>query len=148
MQHAVVVLCWWCCMCTYMFLHIMLNQAQAKGSVGRVVNHSCCGRWRDREILFSVYLGIYCSTQCNITIQKQDPRSKLLHLNSITSPPTVKKAQFFFEAHSRSGYWSLIRWERLQTNHHFFSIHYNNVTQGSTTATELPPELLVLIVLL
>lgn len=91
MQHAVVVLCWWCCMCTYMFLHIMLNQAQAKGSVGRVVNHSCCGRWRDREILFSVYLGIYCSTECNITIQKQDPRSKLLHLNSITSPPTVKK---------------------------------------------------------
>lgn len=53
------------------FLLIIFNRAQ--GTVGHVLNHSCCGRWRDREILFSVYLGIYCSTECNITIQKQDP---------------------------------------------------------------------------
>lgn len=54
------------------------------GAVGRVLNHSCLGRWRDREILFSAYLGIYCSAECNITKQKQDPN----HSNSspLTSP--------------------------------------------------------------
>lgn len=27
----------------------------------------------ETDILFSSYLGIYCSTECNITVQKQDP---------------------------------------------------------------------------
>lgn len=28
----------------------------------------------ETDILFSSYLGIYCSTECNITVQKQDPK--------------------------------------------------------------------------
>lgn len=63
-------------------LHIILTRAQ--GTVGRLLNHSCRGRWRDREILFSAYLGIYCSAECNITVQKQDPD----HIN-LTIPPST-----------------------------------------------------------
>lgn len=63
-------------------LHIILTRAQ--GTVGRLLNHSCSGRWRDREILFSAYLGIYCSAECNITVQKQDPN----HIN-LTIPPST-----------------------------------------------------------
>lgn len=63
-------------LCAHMLIHIILTQAQ--GTVDRVLNHSCRGRWRDREILFSAYLGIYCSPECNITIQKQDPNHTIL----------------------------------------------------------------------
>lgn len=132
--------------CAHMLLHNVLTQAQ--GTVGRVLNHSCRGRWRDREILFSAYLGIYCSTECNITIQKQDPNhtkptiplslsssSSLSKLHYITTNSKKNKkppVSFSLLAQSRSGYWSLIRWIHYQLITNCFITQCNNAGQWSS----------------
>lgn len=99
------------------------------------------------EILFSAYLGIYCSTECNITIQKQDPNhtnptiplslcssvSPPLSLSSITSPAAAKEPPVSPLAYSRSGYWSLIRWIHYTLITNCFITQCNNACQGNTT---------------
>lgn len=41
----------------------------------------------ETDILFSSYLGIYCSTECNITVQKQDPNRTNLTIPPFSSVP-------------------------------------------------------------
>lgn len=124
---------------TRMLLHTILTQT--RDTVGQVLNHSCRGRWRDEEILFSSYLGIYCSAECNITIQKQDPNhtiptiplylaSSPLTLSSITSPLAAKKVFFSLLVQSRSGYCSLNRWIHYSIFPNCFITPHNRAVQS------------------
>lgn len=73
LHHVVVVWCWWCRIeaCAHICFSTpcwpRLRPLWARSLIIHVVGGE------GTEILFSAYLGIYCSTECNITIQKQDP---------------------------------------------------------------------------
>lgn len=93
-QYAVAVQWWWCCVKAFAHICFSTPSWPRLGPLwaGYLIINAVGGG--GTEILFSAYLGIYCSTECNITIQKQDPN----HTN-----PTIPLS-FFSSSASPSVY--------------------------------------------